>query len=261
MDEGSYPKPLPRIIWIFWDSGEATAPEIVQYCIAGWKRLHPGWKVEVLDRSSAESAVSMSDVPAGLKPAHYADILRLRLLKEYGGVWADATCFPSRPLDDWLPALMQSGFFVFKRPDGDRILANWFIASEAGGFVVSRWEECARLYWRGRMEPHAYFWVHYLFEWLIRTDSKVRRCWYDTPGLAPNAALTLKRALIGRWKDSRVLACLRGPGPDAVPVHKLAWKKGSLAHLEALLAALANGQVNDETDTNSPPGSGRDPRE
>lgn len=246
------------MVWVFWDSGEAEAPEIVRYCIAAWKRLHPDWRVEVLDRASAESTVSMTDVPAGLKPAHYADILRLRLLKEYGGVWADATCLPSRPLDDWLPVLMQSGFFAFKRSLGDRILANWFLASEAGGFVVSRWEESARLYWRGRMEPHAYFWVHYLFEWLVWTDSEVRRCWDDTPGVGAGAALTLKRGLIGRWDDAMTLDSLLKMGPDAVPVHKLAWKKGSLEHLESLLMRLANEQIN--RGTGNARGTGRDAR-
>lgn len=239
----SLPRPVPRRIWIYWDTGESTAPDIVRFCIVRWRDLHPDWQVEVLDRGGAEAIVNMTDMPEGMRPAHYADILRLRLLKQYGGVWADATYLPVRGLDAWLPPLMQSGFFAFGVHVADRILSNWFLASETGGTVVTRWEESARLYWKGRSEPHAYFWTHYLFEWLVRTDGEVRQCWRDTPRVHAAAALLLKRALIGRWDESSTLACLRESGPDAVPVHKLDWKKGSLEYLETLLIKLASGDT------------------
>ena len=43
---------------------------------------------------------------------------------------ADATVFCLRPLDDWLDAAYASGFFAFRNPAKDRMMANWFIAAE-----------------------------------------------------------------------------------------------------------------------------------
>ena len=52
------------------------------------------------------------------------------MLRQHGGVWADATSFCLRPLDDWLNAAYAAGFFAFRNPAKDRMMANWFIASE-----------------------------------------------------------------------------------------------------------------------------------
>ena len=62
-------------------------------------------------------------------PNHRANVLRMELLARHGGVWVDATCFCVRPLDEWLPAQMSSGFFAFARPARSRLLANWFLAA------------------------------------------------------------------------------------------------------------------------------------
>jgi hypothetical protein len=88
----------------------------------------------------------------GLPPQKISNLLRFYLLNRYGGVWADATCYCCRPLDDWLPAVMTSGFFAFrfledewvrdqlsskfpswfeKRPH-DRIVSSWFLAASKG---------------------------------------------------------------------------------------------------------------------------------
>ena len=38
--------------------------------------------------------------------------------------------FCLRPLDDWLDAAYDAGFFAFRNPAKDRMLATWLIASE-----------------------------------------------------------------------------------------------------------------------------------
>lgn len=245
------PRCLPPRIWIYWDSGEQAAPEIVQHCIARWRDLHPGWTLEVLDRERAGAAVDMSDMPEEMLPAHYADVLRVRLLKRFGGVWADATCLPVRPLDDWLPLLMQSGFFAFSNSGRNRALASWLLASEADGVVVARWEEKVSSYWVGRKEADTYFWLHHLFDWLILTDRDVRDCWDRTPKLHSDMAHVLKRALTGKWSEAEALARLSEAGPGTIPLHKLFWKDASLAQAEALLERVQGSS------TPHPRGTGR----
>jgi len=59
-----------------------------------------------------------------------SNLTRLCLLRRYGGLWTDATVFCLRPLDDWLDDAYDAGFFAFRNPAKDRMLATWLIASE-----------------------------------------------------------------------------------------------------------------------------------
>lgn len=61
---------------------------------------------------------------------HRSDLIRTKLLIEYGGVWSDPTCYPIISLDEWLHDYFQEGLFLFTNPGRDRIISNWFIASE-----------------------------------------------------------------------------------------------------------------------------------
>ena len=74
------PAELPKIVWIYWDTGEAAAPMIVRHCIASWRRHNPGWEVRVLDAGTVGAYCDMSDLPEGLVKHTFADLLRVRLL-------------------------------------------------------------------------------------------------------------------------------------------------------------------------------------
>ena len=127
------PRPLPRRLWMFWAQGLGEAPLLVRHCAAAWREKNPGWDVRLLSLADLPGLVAMDDIPAPPTTTYqaFADVLRLRLLDTYGGVWADATCLPVRPLDHWLPPLMQAGFFAFDRPHPERMLASWFLTSHS----------------------------------------------------------------------------------------------------------------------------------
>ncbi len=196
-----FPHAIPKRIWMYWDQGEAAAPPLVLRCIRSWREMNPGWSVTVLDATTAPSAVALPALPKTLLPAHYADVLRTRLLAEHGGVWADATTFCARPLDPWLPMVAgQSGFFAFSWIPGDRAflggglsrtIGNWFLASAPGGAVIAAWDRQTVAYWTGRQQTADYFWHNDAFEWVVATDRAARRAWARTPrfgALAPHLA-------------------------------------------------------------------------
>ena len=54
--------------------------------------------------------------------AHFADILRLMLLKTYGGVWLDATVFLSGPIPE---EYSSKDFFVFRRDPSEKNIRYW----------------------------------------------------------------------------------------------------------------------------------------
>lgn len=240
------PRPIPKRVWIYWHQGEAEAPELVRFCIRSWRERNSGWTVEVLDRASALERVAMPPLPETISVAHYADVLRMRLLKEYGGVWADATTFCSRPLDDWLPAVAHTGLFVFAWIDGDRrflspprrSIGNWFIAAEKNGEAIRIWECFVCEYWKNRWKETHYYWHHDSFDWLVLTNRTFRRIWRRTPrlgALAPHLAFHL----LTTSRDAEVVRQALESG--AVPLHKFSWKRPTPP--EAVMALLADAST------------------
>ena len=113
-----------RTIWTLWHQGFADAPPLVQACLESWRRFNPGWRVIALDRHSLPDYYDIAEVidPArrDLDVIKMSNLTRLCLLWRYGGLWTDATVFCLRPLDDWLHAAYDAGFFAFRNPAKDR---------------------------------------------------------------------------------------------------------------------------------------------
>lgn len=152
---------LNRTIWIFWRQGFENAPEVVRICLRSWKIHNPGWRVVELSGANLSEYVDPEPLAklqglTNIGMQKFANLIRIYLVGRHGGVWADATCFCCKPLDDWLPDYMPSGFFTFRRrPDawledprntgwrayarrsGDRIIVNWFFASLRGNALAS----------------------------------------------------------------------------------------------------------------------------
>lgn len=179
------PARLPKIIWMLWIQGWQEAPEVAQASWQSWQRFNPDWRIHTLSLSDLTNflpTATLEQLKAGSMPPEAAsDIVRLELLHRYGGVWADATTICTRSLDDWLPARMTSGFFAFDRPGPDRLLSTWFLAAEAGSYIVERWRAAAIDYWHGRSERDNYFWVHNLFADCCRIDPNFSAAWESTP--------------------------------------------------------------------------------
>ena len=178
-DAGLSPERLPRRIFVFWDKGLESAPEIVRYCASTWLKINPGWTVEVLDQAAAEAILPRKSLPAKLKIAHYADILPTKLLHDRGGVWVDATCLCLAPLNSWLlPVFNQTDFFCFYRPGSDRLVSNWFLASTQRGVLISEWNRQTTRFWARRQRRYPpYFGTIIFFEYMVRRSRKVRKAW------------------------------------------------------------------------------------
>jgi hypothetical protein len=194
---------------------------------------------------------------ATLSRQHRADLLRLDLLAHHGGVWVDATSFCMRPLDDWLPANMDSGFFAFHQPGPDRIISNWFLAAVPGNVLVSRlfalmaahWGDHSfrsqqrqfltkaltkllqnsprtRALWFSRpftnwLAVSPYFAFHYGLEKLVREDPECAGVWCRTPKIGADSPHRLYRAgLLSPATESLRSEIDR----REVPVYKTTWR-------------------------------------
>ena len=230
---------IPRIVWMYWHQGEEGAPFVVRRCIESWRRCNPGWEVRVLDGQSVAEAADMSDVPEVLPFRFRADLLRVRLLKQHGGVWADATVYCHRPLEEWLPLQTLTGFFAFRHPGPGRWIASWFMASTKGHPIPSAWEEAFTPYQRRlRYVPDMYFTFFYLLQWRLKRDPGLMAAWRRAPSLPAQAGLFMIETLRGNLPEDRLRAVLA----QGVPVSKLSWKEGlEEAAFDSLCARLGTG--------------------
>jgi len=235
---------IPRILWIYWGQGEAAAPELVRRCIASWRLHNPGWEIRVLDATSAAELVDLSDIAAELPFRFKANALRLRLLERFGGVWADATCYCHRPLDDWMPLLGGlTGFFAFAAPGRDRWIDNWFIASAPGGRMIRLWRPAYDRYvTRLQRMPSVYFMMIYSFQWaLLRNGALLQefRARGSLPAVPSYALMTHMEGHFGPEAARELIAA-------GYPVSKFSWKsKTPEAELLSRLDAFLEGPALD----------------
>lgn len=163
--------------------------------------------------------------------ASFADVLRIHLLREFGGVWVDATLYCNRPLDEWLWSVFGRGFFAFAQPGPDRELSTWFLAATPHNLLVSRWFTMVRQYWAARTRSSDYFWFHHLFGALCATDSEFAQEWRQVPKLgadAPHAIQTVGMASSASVGDPRI--------DWTTPVFKLSHRLASDDYRPKLLA-------------------------
>ena len=153
---------VPRIIWSAWLQGLGNAPEMVNVCLESHKKHLPGYEFRVLDMENYHKWVELPDYvlrkyQKGLiPPASFSDMIRLAVLKKYGGVWMDATVFCSGFGNDNLKKrwahIMRSEITVFRYFERGRReasgLSTWFLAAEPHQFVVSTVLDMLLAYWK-----------------------------------------------------------------------------------------------------------------
>ena len=135
---------IPKIIWMYWNRGLNSAPDLVRLAYQSWVTLNPDYEVRFLDDNSIRQYVDTEQLfkisSVELTVAHKSDFIRTYLLATQGGIWADSTTFCWQPLDNWLAdETRDSGFFVFRQPDErkDRQITNWFIASSRNNPITT----------------------------------------------------------------------------------------------------------------------------
>ena len=178
---------LNKVIWICWFQGWDKAPDIAHTCVQSWRYHNPDWKINLIDNNNIEQYVPLDAILPGLNTNNISksDILRITLLKYHGGIWADATCFCNKPLDEWLP----EGPFMFGEPMKGRMVANWFIKTEANTYIINKWYESMVSWWKYRIAEtdqyaHLYGWSFELFHRCYNTDKEFSQIWDSVPKIS-----------------------------------------------------------------------------
>ena len=196
---------------MYWHQGWADAPDLVLRCAATWHRHNPLWDIQRLDAAdlTARTGIAPAREEQRLALPQLSDMIRIRLIERYGGVWADATLWCNRPLDEWIDAACRhSGFFAYARPGEPapwRPLSSWFLAACEGSRIVTllrrEMEHCAahqdgglRIPTRDAPGDGEYLWFHRLFHKLLTTSREFQCLWDCTPKLSATGPHLLDEA-------------------------------------------------------------------
>ena len=144
---------LSKVIWSYWHSDDM--PEQIRQIQENNKRKLIGWNIVIVTKTNKYNYIDKVDDKYAdsllLSHAHYADWVRLYLLKKYGGVWMDASIIINNPqyLNYlWNESVMQkyelTGFNLSALEDNsveDPVIENWFIMAPKGSEIISLWFE------------------------------------------------------------------------------------------------------------------------
>ncbi len=153
---------VPKIIWSAWLQGIDRAPDMVKACLESQRRHLPGYDMRVLDMDNYRQWVDLPEdivrkySQGRIPPASFSDLLRLAVLKKYGGIWMDATVycsgFGNGHLADRWQRIMQGELTLFRyfrkgaaQPVG---LSTWFVAAVPGQRNVAAVLDMLLAYWR-----------------------------------------------------------------------------------------------------------------
>lgn len=95
---------IPNVIWIFWWQGVENMPSVIKECYLSILRGANGRVVKLISESNYASYVNLPSFIIEkfqnnlISYTHFSDILRVYLLKEFGGLWVDAAIFVTKPI-------------------------------------------------------------------------------------------------------------------------------------------------------------------
>ncbi len=184
-------------IFSIWLQGEESAPAIVKSCLAGIRR-NCSQELIVLDEESLKSYINLpgyieDKYKAGkIRPAHYADICRVELLYQYGGIWMDATCYATSSVPDMI---LDIDFFIYLGGEniygGYAFVQNCFFRSKQYNFLCKAWRDTIFEYWRNEDSPADYFVHQILFKMVVENNKEARELFEKMPKLVQDPTHSL----------------------------------------------------------------------
>lgn len=92
---------IPKIIWVLWWQGDGARPPVPDACIKRLSSLS-GYEFNLVTKDNIGDYIFMDDIlsyfDSGLISVQFlSDLIRMRLLRKYGGFWCDSTIAAINP--------------------------------------------------------------------------------------------------------------------------------------------------------------------
>ncbi len=223
-----------RMIWVCWLQGEANMPEIVRACYKSVRANANGREVVLITNENVEKYISIPKFIKGkvnngkMSRTHLADYIRISLLKNYGGLWIDATVLVTDKIniDCKLPF-----FSIKQKPDSIHFVSQyrwavWILGcSPQIGKILF---DCLENLFKAYLNKHSLFIDFFLFDYFLAVmydeiplvKQLVDNCPYNNPN-----AYDLGDLLNKEFNEDAFLQLKNNN-----TFHKLSWKQSYFMH-------------------------------
>ncbi len=174
-------------IFTIWLQGEENAPDLVKACFRS-VRKNCTQELIVLDENTLKEYITLPEIiwkkrsEGKIKNAHFADICRVELLYEHGGIWLDSTGFATSSIPDWI---IKEDFFVYmagkKVGSPYSFMQNCFIRARKGAYLLDAWRAMILDYWIHENHSFDYFMHQLLFKTLVMNDPRAKKYFAQMP--------------------------------------------------------------------------------
>lgn len=214
----------PHILWNCWLQGIEQAPALVQRCYKAWSERYIDYQHIFLTKDNLWDYITIHPVirekwEAGLiSNTAFSNLVRLQLLRRYGGIWMDSTVFCTA---EYLPEYMtQRALFLFSSwtwiTVDIRPISTWLMASCSNHPLLWMVEKCLTQYWMEKDRLQTYFIFHMFFRMVIERYPSL---WEAVPRYS-NVPPHLMQFELSEKYDSVRYRELQ----QMSPVHKLTYK-------------------------------------
>ncbi len=196
-------------VWVCWLQGIENAPELVKSCIKTIKNNFKDKQVIVLTNENLKKYVELPDYiekkrNKGMIPnALYSDLIRLRLLNKYGGLWCDATVFISGEVkkEFWnMDLFVFKEVSLFQKEELPIRASNWLIYSTSNNNILLLTERLLYEYYKKEMYIKNYYIFHLFFSMATK---KFEEEWKKIPTF-PNVNNHLMQfELLNKYEEDR----------------------------------------------------------
>lgn len=169
-------------IWFYWMQGEKNMPPIPRLCLNSLRKHANGHPVIFLDADNVNRYVNMpysilrAYQSGKIKQAHYADIIRILLLAQHGGLWMDTTLLVTQDLPE---SIFQMPFYSIKTKEYGYFVSRcrWAVFCLAGwkhNILFEKLSECFTCYFNKTDVMIDYFMFDQLIDMLYNEHKEIR---------------------------------------------------------------------------------------
>lgn len=183
---------VQKNIFLLWLQGWNNAPPLQKHVLKSWKLYNSGWNIITLDMNNINEYVDIQFLKnKNISPQALSDVIRINLLSKYGGIWADATLFCLKPVDEWIVEYTKKENFFMYHSHGGGMPKEigpciWFIVSSKNNYIVDSWKNEVNKYWQYNNSTNNYFWLDSLFKKLFENDETFSQKWNNVKYIYAN---------------------------------------------------------------------------
>lgn len=182
--------PYPNKIWWLWFQGIDNAPKIVKQCFLSVDKWKGNYEVVMLTKNNLFDYVHMPEMIVNkwlngdICNAHFADICRVCLLADYGGIWIDSTVLLTGEISK---EISNSDVFFYKSSFLDLSetkISNWLISAKCNNPLICSIRATLFKYWSNEVSVPDYYIFHLFVNALVEHSDELKREFEQIPYLS-----------------------------------------------------------------------------